>query len=423
MRFEIGRRIFSALVPGGLAFVVLGLSSHAASASEAYTLERLVALAREHNASLLAGRDAAAAANAGIVSAGAFPNPEVEYASGRQRARLPGTTVGETRSVWVTQRLEYPHQRSARVEAARAGAQMVEGEARSIEADVLAQLQARFYDLLRRQAEAKAAQEDLALMEQIRKRVAVRVETGEAPRYELIKAEAEALNSQKASQSAGLRVVQARAALRLLVGSQFPEDFAVSGDLDRPREVLPLDVLRREVEERNPELFRARAATQRALHQLELERSLRLPTVSLRAGYDQDPEVRAQQFGVAVTIPIFDRRSGPLAEAAALLSRARHERDHQRLALLQALEAAWQQYQIAHGQVSALESGILRQAESALKVAEAAYRYGERGILDYLDAQRVFRSARNELIAARYDLQLAAIEIERLRAIPGNPHP
>ena len=49
-------------------------------------------------------------------------------------------------------------------------------------------------------------------------------------------------------------------------------------------------------------------------------------------------------------------------------------------------------------------------------VAEAAYRFGERGILDYLDAQRVFRAARNELIAARYELQLAVIEIERLRA-------
>lgn len=394
-----------------------------AAAGEAYSLERLIALARENNASLLASRDAAAASRAGIVSAGAFPNPEIEYSSGKQRARTPGASVGDAKSLWITQRLEYPQQRSARIEAARAGAQMAEGGVRSVEANLLAQLQARFYDLLRREAEAKAAQEDLALMEQIRKRVAVRVETGEAPRYELIKAEAETLNSQKASQSAKLRIVQARAALRLLIGGQFPEEFSVSGDLDRPREVPPLDVLRREVEERNPELFRARAATQQALQQMELERSLRLPSVSLRAGYDQDPDVRAQQFGVAVTIPLFDRRTGPLAEAAAQYSRAQHERDHQRLALLQALEAAWQQLQIADGQVTALESGIVRQAESALKVAEAAYRYGERGILDYLDAQRVFRSARNELIAARHDLQLAAIEIERLRAIPELTHP
>jgi cobalt-zinc-cadmium efflux system outer membrane protein len=49
-------------------------------------------------------------------------------------------------------------------------------------------------------------------------------------------------------------------------------------------------------------------------------------------------------------------------------------------------------------------------------VAEAAYRFGERGILDYLDAQRTLRSIRNELNATRFELQAARIELERLRA-------
>ena len=77
------------------------------------------------------------------------------------------------------------------------------------------------------------------------------------------------------------------------------------------------------------------------------------------------------------------------------------------------------QYEIAQTQVTALESGIVRQAESALRVAEAAYRFGERGFLEVLDAQRVYRAARAELIAARYELASAWVEIERLRAIPG----
>ena len=68
-------------------------------------------------------------------------------------------------------------------------------------------------------------------------------------------------------------------------------------------------------------------------------------------------------------------------------------------------------------QVSALETGIVREAEAALKVAEAAYRFGERGILDFLDAQRVFRAVRNELISARFELSAAVVEIERLSAV------
>jgi len=86
------------------------------------------------------------------------------------------------------------------------------------------------------------------------------------------------------------------------------------------------------------------------------------------------------------------------------------------LQLTQALTIAARQYEIAAGQVSAFESGIVREAEAALKVAESAYRYGERGILDFLDAQRSLRQARNELNAARYDLRAALVELERLSA-------
>jgi cobalt-zinc-cadmium efflux system outer membrane protein len=47
-------------------------------------------------------------------------------------------------------------------------------------------------------------------------------------------------------------------------------------------------------------------------------------------------------------------------------------------------------------------------------VAEAAYRFGERGILDGLDAQRVLRSIRADLLDARYQLQAARIQLEYL---------
>jgi len=124
------------------------------------------------------------------------------------------------------------------------------------------------------------------------------------------------------------------------------------------------------------------------------------------------------KFGIVVSIPLWDRRSGPVGEAAAQLSRARNELESQQFSLTKALEVAYQQYEIAQTQVTALESGIVHQAEAALKVAESAYRFGERGFLEVLDAQRVFRAARTELIAARYELASAWVEIERLRAAP-----
>ena len=382
----------------------------------AYSLQALREMARATHPSVAAAEAYVEAGRAQVTTAGAYPNPEVEFLAGRSRARMPGVVAGSAQSMALTQRIDNPWQRDARLGAARFGLEAREAERRGLQNDLLARLDQRFFDMLRRQAELRASQEDLGIAEQIRSKVAVRVNSGESPRFELIKADTELLNAQKAAESASLRIAQARAALRSVVGPTLPADFQVDGSLTRSPVVPPLDELRADVLARNPELLRSQAEVRRAERQLELERLRRQPEVALKVADERDRELRDTRLGVVVSVPIWDRRQGPVAEAAALLSRSRSEEAGQQLVLLQALEGAYREYEIARTQVNALENGILREAESTMKVAEAAYRFGERGILEYLDAQRVFRAARNELIAARYELQLAVIEIERLRA-------
>ena len=402
-----------------LVVLACGLSASLALAQASYDLPRLEALAMESSRAVLASRDQVSAARSAIDSASAFPNPELEYLGGNARARNPGATAGNVTTVTLTQPLDMPWRRSARIGAAEAGLEATSAATRAFEADLLARVRGRYFEVLRREAELKNAREDGAAMESVRSRIAKRVETGDAPRFELIKADAETLNAQKTAQAAGFRVDQARSLLRQTVGGALPAEFALSGQLGDVPALQPLDGLRKQLGETSPELARARAETVRAERQLELERAQRWPNLALKAALNEDPDMRASQIGVVMTIPLWDRRSGPVGEAAAQLSRARNELEAQEFSLAQTLEVAYQQYEIAQTQVTALESGIVRQAESALKVAEAAYRFGERGFLEVLDAQRVFRAARTELIAARYELAAAWVEIERLRAIPG----
>jgi cobalt-zinc-cadmium efflux system outer membrane protein len=396
------------------------LGTTLAFAQPAYDLPQLEALALDSSRALLAARDQVTAARYAVDSASAFPNPELEYLSGTTRTRnsLAGTP-GDARSVTLTQPLDMPWRRSARIGAAEAGLEATAAATRGFEADLLARLRGRYFEVLRREAELRNANEDMAAMESVRSRIAKRVETGDAARFELIKADAEALNAQKTAQAAGFRVDQARSSLRQTVGGALPAEFVISGRLGDVPALQPLDGLRRQLNESSPELARARAETVRAERQLDLERVQRWPNLALKGAYNEDPDMRASQLGVVLTIPIWDRRSGPIGEAAAQLSRARNELQSQEFSLAQTLEVAYQQYEIAQTQVTALESGILKQAEAALKVAESAYRFGERGFLEVLDAQRVYRAARAELIAARYELATAWVEIERLRAIPG----
>ncbi len=382
----------------------------------AYSLQALREMARATHPSVAAAEAYVEAGRAQVTTAGAYPNPEVEFLAGRSRARMPGVVAGSAQSMALTQRIDNPWQREARIDAARFGLEAREAERRGLQNDLLARLDQRFFDMLRRQAELRASQEDLGIAEQIRSKVAVRVNSGESPRFELIKADTELLNAQKVAESARLRLAQARAALLSVVGPTLPADFQVDGSLARSPAVPALDDLRAEALARNPELLRSQAEVRRAERQLELERLRRQPELALKVANERDRELNDTRLGLVVNVPIWDRRQGQVAEASALLSRSRSEETNQQLVLLQALEGAYREYEIARTQVNALENGILRDAEATMKVAEAAYRFGERGILEYLDAQRVFRAARNELIAARYALQLAVIEIERLRA-------
>lgn len=119
-----------------------------------------------------------------------------------------------------------------------------------------------------------------------------------------------------------------------------------------------------------------------------------------------------------MSIPIWDFKSGQVAEAEANASKAKNQLNAQSQSLDQQLETAYKLYQMASYQVKVLDQEVVELASSARRIAEVSYRYGERGMLEYLDAQRTFRAARNDLIKARFDLASVVTEIQRLRANP-----
>lgn len=395
-----------------LASLSLGVSS--AFAAETYTLDQLLALSQTSNKGVVAAQAGVDAASAAIVSAGAYPNPQVEMMYGRLRGRQAGVNEGSAPSFSLTQRFDYPQQRALRQEMAERGLDASQAGLHAFYADLAGRIKTNYYGVLRRESELAAAREDLGMMKQIHSRARLRVEVGEAPRYELIKAETELLTAQKNAQSAEYRVNQAKAALRQQVGGVLPPDFALSGTLGSTAGLPDLATMRQSLSSQNAELVQRRMELERANLSVDYQRSLRLPEVAVRATTTREPDNNVSQVGLVLTIPLWDRRRGPVNEAVAQSVQARNAYEAREFELGQELESAYRQLEITQAQVSALESGIVREAESALAVAEAAYRFGERGILDFIDAQRVLRNARNELIAAQYEQQMAAIQIERL---------
>ena len=416
--FEVIRLLRQKTPPLTIALLSLLTACSAwAQAAPKLSLPELESMMFSQSSALRGAADAVQVARSAVDTARTIPNPQIEVMNGTRRPRPDNTTPqGNLKSISVTQDLDMPWHRFPRVDGAIAGLNAAQANERAFQADMRAQLRLRYYDLVRRVAENIAVREDVELMEGIHKRIALQVETGEKARFELVKANAELLNAQKLHESSVLRLRQARGALRALVGPQLPASFEIQ---EQPHVFVPpapLNEVREEVLKGNPELQRTRAERQQFDRKLSEEKALRFPKFALRVDQDQDPDWRSKRVGLAMSLPLWDWRGGPVGEAAARLSQSNNELAYQELSLVQSLEAAYQQYDIANAQVVALESGIVRHAANALRIAEVAYKAGEKSFLEVIDAQRVYRSARNELIAAQFELASAWAEIERIKA-------
>ena len=378
-------------------------------------LQQLTDAVVQNNPALLSAQRLRNTAQAAILSAGAYPNPRLDYAGGDQSARRVGGVPGNLSTYGVTQLIENPWLRSARVDTARAGARVTDFQAAVARNELVAQVRLRAYDLLLRQAEAAASAEAFSLLEQVNSRVRARVESGEAPRYELIKADAETINARSLQQSGLLQAQQAGLTLNRLAAGALPPQWSLDAALsDAPRPAPDMMALRQQMLARNPELLALQAEVERARNQLDLAEANRLPGLEVKLSQSREPDIRQNMLGVSVQIPLFDRRTGPIAEAGSELERARGRLEGRQAELEQQLLSAQTALQMAQLRTEALSTGAVRDAEAALRVADAAWRFGERGILDVLDAQRVLRAVRADLLTSRFQVQAARTELDFL---------
>jgi cobalt-zinc-cadmium efflux system outer membrane protein len=389
-----------------------------AQTQKTYPLHDLITIALESSPQVLAARDQARAIRGQLSIARAIPNPEFEASTGQQRSATGSLTVGNVSSWAVTQPLDMPYTRYPRVNAAEANLRAAEATRIAFEIETISRVQQRFYELMRREAEFRAAEEDLGLTKQIRDRMQMRYDVGETARFELIRVQTEFLNAQIAQESSKLRIDQARSQLRQAVGHTLPSDFIVLAEQPKIEILPPLNILLTEIQSQSPDMQKARAEVEASESKLSFEKNSRLPRLSFKASQYNDPNFTDRLYGLVVSIPIWDFKSGQVAEAEANASKAKNQLNAQSQSLEQQLETAYKLYQIATYQVKVLDQEVVELAFSARRIAEVSYRYGERGMLEYLDAQRTFRAARNDLIKARFDLATVITEIQRLRANP-----
>lgn len=404
---------------GLLLSVSLGIPATAA----VITLEEALRLAEENHPQLRAGAAQVDMARAGLLTAKAYPNPEFGIRAGGQDYRVPGNVRGFVSTYQFSQPLELGPLRPARLEVAERGRASSEMALAGMRLAVLSGVRRAFFQALRKKEEVEILRENLRLVEEFRKRLQVRVDVGEAGRLELFRADAEVATARTAANNAQLQYVAGISQLRAAMGTPVDPDLRVDGTLDAPVTLPPLEELRKEMIDRHPVLRLARSEVLRSEARLNYEVALKRPQPSLVVEIDRPPDVPIYRAGISIPLPFWNRREGQIAEATAQIRQSRALSESNELQLLAALGSAYERYELATSQLEAFRQGLLQAAEAGLQAAETAYRLGERGILEVLDAQRVLRTVRLDLLNAQFDRQAALVDLEELRAIDPRRRP
>ena len=144
----------------------------------------------------------------------------------QSQARLSITEYNVT----IGQPLEWPGKRAARKQAAEAGFAGSTYGLEEMQLNLVSDVKVAFYELLLALRDSDLAKQNVTIVEDVRRIVGVRVRLGEAPQFELVKAEVELLKANQAVTRAENTVRVSRVMLDTLTVGALGEGYRVSGE-------------------------------------------------------------------------------------------------------------------------------------------------------------------------------------------------
>ena len=391
------------------------------------SLGEAIALALKKSPELAVERRQIDVAKGELTKARVYPlNPELEVnpAYGFGRPRDGDKTVGTNAfDVAVSQTLQIKGQWGLRIEKAAADLDRTGWTVGDAERRIRAEVSRAFTDVLIAQERVKFFGEIVALNQELLNIAQQLFEAGAVPRLDVLRAEVElrrALNDRTTEER---NLVAARKELNLLLGQ--PTDFVPQpvGPLLYALGELNLERLKRTGMESRPDLKAVRAGLQSVERELAIARAERFfPEVAVSLGYSNDLAIDGREqrvlFGVAIPLPLFNRRQGEIEIALGERSRQTAALSFVAARIDKEVAQAYERFVASQRIVEEFVKRIVPQQEENFRLLREGYEAGQFRLTDVLLGQREFIEGRLRYLDAAAQYNLFAVELERAIGAP-----
>ena len=354
------------------------------------------------NPTLLAGRLGIEESKAQEITAYLRPNPIFTAATDYVHpSRSHGALDDAQPSVSVSYLIERMNKRGLRLETTRKGTAVATSQLADQERTLLFALRSAFIQVLQQKAVLDLAKENLTYYDHVLDLSGERFRTGDIARIDLDRLQLQRVQYESDVQTATVNLRTAKIQLLTLLNDRTSvEAFDVTGPFDFSEAVSPLSEFRTIALETRPDLKAAAQSIDQAksAHQLAEANASTDPIIGIDAGRLPQNTLPSPSsywgFRVSIPLRIFDRNQGERLRTKLDISRSERLRDLIEAQTYSDVDSAHATLVSTVVLLKPYKTRYLEQAVTVRDTVTFSYERGGASLLDFLDAQRNYRSVR-----------------------------
>ncbi len=387
------------------------------------TLDQAIELALVHNHSIKATRTLILQNQAEEITANLRPNPilgaDSQFVPFFSPQDFSGDNLNQTQQfdVGIGYLFERGHKRQRRLQAARDQTSVTRAQVADAERTLAFNVGQQFVSVLLAESTLQFALQDLQSFQQTVDISEAQFKAGYISEGDYLKIKLQLLQFQTDVSSARLAKVQALVGLREFLGyNTVPADFDVIGDLAYQPLKARVDDLETEALRERPDFRAAELGITAANSQILLAKANAKVDVNGTYDFTHVSGENTASIFVNFELPIFNRNQGEIARTGYAFTQAQEKQQAASDTVLSDVINAYESVRSNDEVVQLYTSGYLKQAQDSRDISEYAYKRGAASLLDFLDAQRSYRSVQ---LAYRQALASYMTALEQLKEAVG----